>query len=103
LIKVLHRFKEIPLEKKTELLNKVLEGDNSDLASNLRLTCESALPSAEAKAKVWAILTDLNSTESMYQKSARMSGFYAYNQMDEIRPYFAKFYEFLPTLLSSQA
>mmetsp|Transcript_42769 Transcript_42769/g.41119 ORF Transcript_42769/g.41119 Transcript_42769/m.41119 type:complete len:233 (+) Transcript_42769:2025-2723(+) len=102
LVKVLHRFKEIPLEKKSELLEKVLEGDNSDLATNLRLTCEAALPSAESKAKVWAILTDPNSSESLYQKSARISGFYAYNQLDEIRPYFAKFYELLPTLFTSQ-
>jgi len=102
LIKVIHKFKEIPIEKKTELLNKILEGDNSDVASNLRLSCESALPSAEAKAKVWAILTDVNSAESRYQKLARMQGFYAFNQLEEIRPYFVKFYEFLPILFSSQ-
>mmetsp|Transcript_44428 Transcript_44428/g.32490 ORF Transcript_44428/g.32490 Transcript_44428/m.32490 type:complete len:95 (-) Transcript_44428:123-407(-) len=50
------------------------------------------------KAKVWNILIDLNSKESLYQKEARIEGFYAYNQMEEISPYFDKFYEFLPSL-----
>jgi len=99
---VLHRFKEIPLEKKTELLERILEGDKSDLAHNLRLTCEASLPDPAVKAKVWAILTDPNCPESLYQKSARIHGFYAYNQMEEIRPYFDKFYEFIPSMFANK-
>jgi hypothetical protein len=54
------------------------------------------------KAEVWAKLTDLDSKESIYQRSARMSGFYNYKQLDLIKPYFDKFYEFLPQLLGSK-
>jgi len=39
-------------------LDKILGGDNSDLAVNCRASCMAGLPDAENKAKIWAEITD---------------------------------------------
>ena len=86
-----------------ELLEKTLGDDKSDIAKRVRLTCDAGLPEAENKAKVWKELTDLSSTESIYDRSAKMTGFYSWRQLDLIRPYFDKFYEVLPLIYEKQA
>ena len=42
------------------------------------MSCDAGLPEAENKAKVWKEITDVNSTESIYDRSARMAGFYSW-------------------------
>lgn len=66
-------------EFKIDLLMKVTGDDNSDLAINARARCMAGLPDAAMKAKVWAEITDLNSTESLYVRSAKISGFYSWD------------------------
>ena len=98
-------FEEPTVEHATKLalLEKVLGEDKSDIAQNTRDTCMALLPSAEGKAQVWAAITDVTSTESIYKRGAKMGGFYSYKQMDLISPYFDKFFEDLPKIYEKQA
>ena len=77
---------------------KITGDDNSDIAINTRARCIAGLPDAAIKAKVWAEITDLNSQESLYVRNAKISGFYSWDQLDIIAPYFEKYYEILPIL-----
>lgn len=85
-------------EFKKSLLEKVLGDDKSDVADHLRLTCEALGPDPKVKEKVWNELIDPNSKMSVYDKYAYMEGFYNFNQIDIIRPYFDKFYDVLPIM-----
>jgi len=62
-----------------EQLMKVSGDDNSDIAINTRARCMAGLPDAAIKAKVWAEITDINSTDSVYLRSAKISGFYSWD------------------------
>ena len=55
----------------------------------------ASLPNAEVKAKVWAEITDRNSTDSLIVLNAKMVEFYSLEQLDFIRPYFAHFFDSL--------
>lgn len=81
-----------------ELLKKITADDNSDIAINTRAKCMAGLPDAALKAKIWAEITDLNSKDSLYVKNAKIAGFYSWDQLDIISPYFDKYYEILPVL-----
>ena len=61
----------------------------------------SLMPAEERKAKVWGQITDLDSQESLFVKTARMEGFYNFKQMDMIRPYFDEFFKALKPLYYS--
>jgi hypothetical protein len=52
-LKVIFKDPEVPQNLKNELLETTLAGDSTDLATNTRLTCEAAIPTAESKEKVW--------------------------------------------------
>ena len=56
----------------------------------------ASLPDPDVKAKIWAEITDPNNTESLYMKRAKLAGFYSYEQLDIVEPYFDKFYELIP-------
>jgi hypothetical protein len=88
----------ISIAEKEALLAKVIGDDKSDIAENTKETCFAFIPTAENKAKVWEQITDPNSTESIYKRKAKMSGFYSWKQLDLIRPYFDKYYEVLPLI-----
>jgi hypothetical protein len=62
-------------EKKMELLEKIQGGEKSDLAINTRLTCLAGLPDAAVKEETWKAITDVNSQESLKERSAKMAGF----------------------------
>ena len=51
------------------------------------------MPDAAVKAQVWKDLTDPESKDSLYVKTAKMTGFYAWDQLDICEPYFDKYYE----------
>jgi len=89
---------EVTSEFKKEVLNKHIGDDKSDLSKNLRITCEAAEADPAVKEKFWKELTDPNSTCSLYEKRAIMSGFYSWDQIDICEPYFDKFYEELGSL-----
>jgi len=97
-LKVLFQSNHLTTEVKKELLASVLQGDESDLARNTTLTCEASIPDAANKAAVWKEITDPQSTLSAKQRQAQMAGFYALDQLDLCRPYFAKYYEVLPQM-----
>ncbi len=77
---------------------KTMGDDNSDLAVNARAKCMAGLPDAAMKAKTWAEITDTQSKESLYLRSAKISGFYSWDQLDIIAPYFDKYYDEIPRL-----
>lgn len=93
-------FQETGVAKqlKMDLMEKVIGSDKSDLAENTRLTCLAGLPDKESKAENWKAITDVNSEESLYKRSARMAGFYSWGQLDLVRPYFDQFYNELRNL-----
>ena len=81
----------------------VLGEDKSDLADRCRAACIASLPDPEVKAKVWADLVDPTNTDSVYIRTAKMSGFYGHDQHDIVAPYFDKFYEVLPVMFKTCA
>ena len=81
-----------------ETLEMVLGDDKSDQTENVRHTCMASLPSETVKERVWAEITDPNSTDSLYVKQAKMNGFYAWDQLDLTRVYNDRFFEVLPVL-----
>ena len=94
----LFKSRNFDYEFKMELLKKITADDNSDIAINTRAKCMAGLPDAAIKAKIWAEITDLNSKDSLYVKNAKIAGFYSWDQLDIISPYFDKYYEILPVL-----
>ena len=103
ILKKIFEEPSISSEVKFELLEKVLGDDKSDIAQNTRETCNALIPTAESKEAVWLAITDVNSTDSIYKRSAKMGGFYSWKQLDLIRPYFARYFEVLPILYEKQA
>ncbi len=88
-------------EFKVKLLQETVGDEKSDIVENVVATCMSLMPAEERKAKVWGQITDLNSQESLFVKTARMEGFYNFKQMEMIRPYFDEFFKALKPLYYS--
>ena len=103
ILKRLFEEPSISTELKNQLLERTLGDDKSDIAQNTRDTCFALLPTAESKAQIWQQITDVNSTESIYKRAAKMGGFYSYKQIELTRPYFDQFYEVLPLIYEKQA
>jgi len=75
------------------MMEHVIGDDKSDIAENTKLTCKASLPDAAIKEETWRALIDVNSTESLKERSAKMAGFHTWNQLDITRVYFDKFYD----------
>jgi hypothetical protein len=84
-------------DEKKELIQKVLGDDKSDDVQRIRITCEAAFADAENKERVWNILIEENSTHTVYQREAMMSGFKAGGQ-ELMAPYADKYYDALVNL-----
>ncbi|CDW89925.1 aminopeptidase n [Stylonychia lemnae] len=98
IVKLVFPDPSFDLEFKNALLEKTLGDDKSDIAVNVRETCNASLPDTENKRKVWDSLIDHTTQDSIYKRGARMSGFYNWKQLDIVQPYFDEFYEILPTI-----
>ena len=95
------RHPEVALDAKMSMLNETMGDDKTDLAVNARAKCMAALPDAESKAKTWAELTDGQSKDSVYLRTAKIGGFYCAEQLPMLKPYFTKFFEVLPDIAKS--
>lgn len=95
ILKKLFKLSLLTTVEKLKLLEEVLKDDKSDIATRTRMACMASIPDAQTKEQVWNELTDPKSQFSLYEKSAKMSGFYSFDQMDLCSPYFEKFYEVL--------
>ena len=62
-----------------EMMDMVLGDDKSDTADRCRASCMASLPDPEVKAKVWAEITDPNTSDSLYVRQAKMGGFYGHD------------------------
>lgn len=82
ILRIVYRSKEIILSEKENLLGKIIGDDKSDLALNTQLTCEASLPDPLIKEKIWQELINPQSKLSLYQKRAKMGGFYDFDQID---------------------
>lgn len=80
-------------EKKLDLMQIVLGNDISILAEKIRAACLSSLPIPEVKARIWQEIIDPNTQDSHVQRNAKMAEFYSNNQLDLVKPYFAKFFD----------
>lgn len=69
------KFPGMDKEAKMKLLEEILGDEKSDLAINTRLTCLAGLPDANVKEDTWKAITDVNSQESLKERSAKMAGF----------------------------
>lgn len=65
--------------------------------------CKAATPTKENKAEVWKILTEKDSSYSMYEREAMISGFYSYDQLDILEPYFDKFFDVIQDIHGNHA
>lgn len=93
ILKVIFKSSVFSKEQKMDLLELTLGTDQSDLSENCRATCMTGLPDAEVKARVWEEITDPNNSDSRYLRGAKMAGFYSFDQVDIIEPYFEKFFD----------
>lgn len=94
----LFKSRSYTYDQKMEHMTKVMADDNTDIAVNTRAKCMAGLPDAALKAKTWAEIVDCNSKDSVYLRTAKIQGFYSWDQLDIISPYFDKYYEELPKL-----
>lgn len=78
LIKQVFKHPALEVERKMALIDDYLGTNNSDLAINMRYSCMASLPDPENKEKVWQELVDPTSTLSIYQRQAKMQGFYSW-------------------------
>ena len=84
------------MDEKKALQTKVFEKDDSDAGRNVVKVCEYSLPDSALKEKLWADLTDVNSTDSLMESKLKMQGFFQRKaQLELIQPYFEKYYAVL--------
>jgi hypothetical protein len=76
ILKIVFRSKDFSLVEKNSLFTLVHGDDTSDLAQNIRLTCMASLPDAGVKEEVWLELVAPQSKFSLYQRKAKMQGFF---------------------------
>ena len=76
-------------------MDSILAADTSDLAQKTKFTCEACLPDSATKEKIWSEILDPESTFSLYQKRAKMVGFFQINQIEICTPFFDKFFDSL--------
>jgi hypothetical protein len=76
---------------KDELLNKTIGFASDDQAKNLRLTCRSLTPTAEAKAIAWEDCSNPDKGFSSYERSALWSGFWNTKAHDHTKAYFKNY------------
>ena len=69
--------------------------DKSDLATACRLSCQAASFDLGSKEKVFSQLTEPNSELSAHERGALMAGFYSWDQVDELAPFYERFYDSL--------
>jgi len=96
--KILFKSRDFTTEFKNQFLEEVLGDDKTDLSERTRATCRAGLPDPEIKASIWKEITDPDNSDSLYMRSAKMAGFYSWDQLDIIEPYFDKFFDCLAEL-----
>jgi aminopeptidase N len=101
ILKVVYASLHYSLEFKQKLSDKIINGDVSDLCKLANLTCIASLPDAKVKETVWQELIDPKSQLSLYERRAKMQGFFQQNQIEICSPYFEKFYDSLSSLHSA--
>lgn len=93
---------QISLEDKRALEAVVLKDDTSDLAGYCRLSLESALPDAAAKAKQWDSVIDKDCKYSRYEITAVCKALFPKNQTDLAAPYIEKFFQEMPKVFKEK-
>jgi hypothetical protein len=66
-------------DAKKELKEKALENDQSDKAKKVEQQCNQSLPDADQKERIWAAITDMQSTEGLQQLQIKINGFFRRN------------------------
>jgi aminopeptidase N len=91
IVQAAHTKLAIPAVKKQELLEKVTEGDKSDIAANLRLSCKALLPDKASKEEVWRQISDHKLKLSSYERRALMTSFFNRDSAEIVMPYYEKY------------
>lgn len=83
-------------EEKDALKALVLKDDNTDEGKVVAKACELILPEAELKERLWKEITDPETKEPQKDLMQKMGCFFQRRQqLDLIKPFFAKYYECL--------
>ena len=93
IIKAIHKKACFTSEEKAKYLSDILGDDKSDVAANLKLSCEALLPTAESKEKVWSVIINEDSGLSSYERAAYMSCFFTRDSAEIVKPYYQKYVE----------
>ena len=90
------------MEQKNTLKDKIFEGDISDKGSNVQKVLEWSLPDPQLKARLWAEITDQNSTDSLIDTRLKIEGFWRKSQLDLIEPYIEKYYAIIEEIVDKR-
>ena len=93
---------DFTMEQKRTLKDKIFEGDISDKGSNVQKVLEWSLPDPQLKAKLWAEITDQNSTDSLIETRLKIEGFWRKSQLDLIEPYIEKYYAIIEEIVDKR-
>lgn len=93
IVKAIHKKTSFSAEEKAKFLETVLGDDKSDVAANLKLSCEALLPTTESKEKVWNIITNEESGLSSYERAAYMGCFFNRDSAEIVKPFYKKYVE----------
>lgn len=88
---------------KDAFLEKIIGDKQNNIAKNLRFQCHASIANAQIKEEVWQELIDPKSKLSIYERQAKMHGFYQFDQIALCAPYFDKFYSALPDLCENHS
>lgn len=87
LIRTIWASKTVDIAVKRRLLEKEIEGDESDDAEKLQTYCEAAQPIPEIKKKVFESSIDPADKRSQHLRNAAMHGFQQWKQADLLEEY----------------
>jgi hypothetical protein len=76
LIKKVFKSSSVDDARKAELLEVALGEDKSDIAKNVRLTCQASSSDPKVKEQIWTDLCDPASTYSVQERGSMMEGFW---------------------------
>ena len=97
IIKKIYQSSKFDTEFKDKLFEKHVGTEQSDRNVRLKISCQTAIPDRENKAKAWDIITNPKDNNlSIYDYNAYLSGFYCRSQIMLGSEYIEKYVEELP-------
>ena len=93
---------EFTAEEKEILKAKVLSGSESEETKLTARVCSMSVPDSALKQKLWTEITDPDTKEPQKDLLLKMQCFFNRKHLELITPYFAKYYEIMPTVAKTR-